>query len=107
MSLLAFTTPAFAEDDNAPAAPNSGQSGIQNPEGRQNGESGEFNHRVDERHEGSGEIIQFISVGGALIVAALLGTSLLGLVGGVLAVPIAAALILILDEVVFPKTDNS
>jgi predicted PurR-regulated permease PerM len=41
------------------------------------------------------------------IVAALLGTSLLGLVGGVLAVPIAAAVILILDEVVFPKTDNS
>lgn len=72
LSLLAFTTPAFAEDDNAPVAPNSGQSGIQNPEGRQNGESGEFNHRVDERHEGSGEIIQFISVGGALIVAALL-----------------------------------
>ena len=41
------------------------------------------------------------------IVAALLGTSLLGLIGGVLAVPIAAAVILILDEVVFPKTDNS
>ena len=41
------------------------------------------------------------------IVAALLGTSLLGLIGGVLAVPIAAAVILILDEVIFPKTDNS
>jgi predicted PurR-regulated permease PerM len=41
------------------------------------------------------------------IVAALLGTSLLGLVGGVLAVPIAAAILLIMDEVVFPKTDNS
>ncbi len=41
------------------------------------------------------------------IVAALLGTSLLGLVGGVLAVPIAAAVLLIMDEVVFPKTDNS
>lgn len=41
------------------------------------------------------------------IVAALLGTSLLGLVGGLLAVPIAAAVILIMDEVVFPKTDNS
>jgi predicted PurR-regulated permease PerM len=41
------------------------------------------------------------------IVAALLGTSLLGLVGGVLAVPVAAAILLIMDEVVFPKTDNS
>jgi len=41
------------------------------------------------------------------IIAALLGTSLLGLVGGLLAVPIAAAVLLILDEVVFPKADNS
>jgi predicted PurR-regulated permease PerM len=41
------------------------------------------------------------------IVAALLGTSLLGLVGGVLAVPIAAAILLIMDEVIFPKADNS
>jgi len=41
------------------------------------------------------------------IVAALLGTSLLGLVGGVLAIPIAAAILLIMDEVVFPKTDNA
>ena len=41
------------------------------------------------------------------IVAALLGTSLLGLVGGLLAVPIAAAVLLIMDEVVFKKTDNS
>jgi predicted PurR-regulated permease PerM len=30
---------------------------------------------------------------------------LLGLVGGVLAVPIAAAVLLIMDEVVFPKSD--
>lgn len=41
------------------------------------------------------------------IVAALLGTSLLGLVGGVLAVPIAAAVLLIMDEVIFPKADNA
>ena len=41
------------------------------------------------------------------IVAALLGPSLLGLVGGLLAVPIAAAVLLIMDEVVFPKTDNA
>ena len=41
------------------------------------------------------------------IIAALLGSSLLGLVGGLLAVPIAAAILLILDEVVFPRTDNA
>jgi predicted PurR-regulated permease PerM len=41
------------------------------------------------------------------IIAALLGTSLLGLIGGLLAVPIAAAILLILDEVVFPRADNS
>jgi len=41
------------------------------------------------------------------IIAALLGTSLLGLIGGLLAVPIAAAILLILDEVVFPRTDQS
>jgi predicted PurR-regulated permease PerM len=39
------------------------------------------------------------------IIAALIGTSLLGLIGGILAVPIAAAVLLILDEVVYPKAD--
>ena len=39
------------------------------------------------------------------IIAALIGTSLLGLIGGLLAVPIAAAVLLILDEVVFPKAE--
>ena len=39
------------------------------------------------------------------ILAAMLGTSLLGLVGGLLAVPVAAAVMLILEEVVFPKQD--
>jgi predicted PurR-regulated permease PerM len=41
------------------------------------------------------------------IIAALVGSTLLGLVGALLAVPIAASLILILDEVVFPRSDNS
>jgi len=41
------------------------------------------------------------------IIAALLGTSLLGLIGGLLAVPIAAAVLLIIDEVVFPRADQS
>lgn len=41
------------------------------------------------------------------IVSALIGASLLGLVGGILAVPIAASIILILEEVVYPKADQS
>ncbi|MEI6649340.1 MAG: AI-2E family transporter [Actinomycetes bacterium] len=41
------------------------------------------------------------------IIAALTGTSLLGLVGGILSIPIAAAVLLILDEVVYPKAANS
>jgi len=41
------------------------------------------------------------------IIAALVGTSLLGLVGGILAVPMAAAVLLIMDEVVYPRADQS
>jgi len=41
------------------------------------------------------------------ILAAMLGTSLLGLVGGLLAVPVAAAIMLILEEVVFPKQNQA
>jgi predicted PurR-regulated permease PerM len=41
------------------------------------------------------------------IIAALLGSTLFGLIGAILAVPFAAALLLILEEVVFPKTDRS
>jgi predicted PurR-regulated permease PerM len=45
--------------------------------------------------------------GAVTIIAALLGTSLLGLVGGLLAVPVAASIILILEEVVFPRAEKS
>lgn len=49
-----------------------------------------------------------LSVPGAVtIISALIGSSLLGLIGGLLAVPIAASVILILDEVVFPRAENS
>ncbi len=49
-----------------------------------------------------------LSVPGAVtIVAALIGSSLLGLVGGLLAVPIAASIILILDEVVIPRANKA
>lgn len=44
--------------------------------------------------------------GAVTIISALLGTSLLGLVGALLAVPIAASIILILEEVVFPQSDK-
>jgi len=45
--------------------------------------------------------------GAVTIIAALIGSSLLGLVGGLLAVPVAASIILILDEVVIPRANNS
>jgi predicted PurR-regulated permease PerM len=41
------------------------------------------------------------------IIAALVGATLMGLVGALLAVPMAASALLILDEVVFPRADNS
>ncbi len=40
------------------------------------------------------------------MIAALVGVSLLGVIGGLLAVPIAAAILLIFDEVVFPKAER-
>lgn len=49
-----------------------------------------------------------MSVPGAVtIISALIGSSLLGLVGGLLAVPVAAAIILILDEVIIPRAEAS
>jgi predicted PurR-regulated permease PerM len=45
--------------------------------------------------------------GAVTIISALIGSSLLGLVGGLLAVPVAASIILILDEVVIPRANNS
>lgn len=41
------------------------------------------------------------------IIAVMIGSSLLGLVGGILAVPLAAAVLLILEEVVYPQSDRS
>jgi predicted PurR-regulated permease PerM len=49
-----------------------------------------------------------LAVPGAItIISALIGTSLLGLVGGLLAVPVAASIILILEEVVFPRAEQN
>lgn len=45
--------------------------------------------------------------GAVTIIAALIGTSLLGLVGGLLAVPVAASIILIMEEVVFPRSEQN
>ncbi|MEY3636625.1 MAG: hypothetical protein RL147_1054 [Actinomycetota bacterium] len=49
-----------------------------------------------------------LSVPGAVtIISALIGSSLLGLVGGLLAVPVAASIILILNEVVIPRANKA
>jgi predicted PurR-regulated permease PerM len=49
-----------------------------------------------------------LSVPGAVtIISALIGSSLLGLVGGLLAVPVAASIILIFDEVVIPRANKA
>lgn len=49
-----------------------------------------------------------MSVPGAVtIIAALIGSSLLGLIGGLLAVPVAASIILIMDEVLIPRAEAS
>ena len=45
--------------------------------------------------------------GAVTIISALIGSSLLGLVGGLLAVPVAASIILILDEVVIPRANKA
>jgi predicted PurR-regulated permease PerM len=45
--------------------------------------------------------------GAVTIISVLIGSSLLGLVGGLLAVPVAASIILILDEVVIPRAEKS
>ena len=48
-----------------------------------------------------------LSVPGVItLISAMIGSSLLGLIGGLLAVPVAASIILILNEVVWPRTEN-
>lgn len=48
-----------------------------------------------------------LSVPGVItLISAMVGTSLLGLIGGLLAVPVAASIILILKEVVWPRMDK-
>jgi predicted PurR-regulated permease PerM len=41
------------------------------------------------------------------IVAVLVGGSLLGIVGGLVAIPTAVAIGIVLDEYVFPRTDSA
>jgi len=41
------------------------------------------------------------------IIAVLIGSSLLGLIGGMVSVPLAAAVMLIMDEVVYPNLDKA
>lgn len=72
IALLAFTTPALADNDNAPHQNQSGQPGVRNPEKHENGERGEPSHRINEFGEGGFEAIQFVLIGGAIVVALLL-----------------------------------
>ena len=72
IALLAFATPALADNDDAPHQNQSGQPGVRNPENHEKGERGEPNHRINEFGEGGFEAIQFILIGGAVVVAVLL-----------------------------------
>jgi hypothetical protein len=67
IGLLAFASPVHADDDHG----NPGAPGIQNPENHGPGDGRNFEHRIDDRHEGF-EGIQFLIIGGALVVAVFL-----------------------------------
>ena len=72
IALCAFATPAFADNDNAPLPSESGQGGIRNPENHESGEKHEPRHRIDEFGESGVEAIQFVLIGGAIVIAVLL-----------------------------------
>lgn len=72
IALFAFTSPALADNDNG-ANQNQGEnSGPRNPENHEGGEGREPKHRIGEFGEGGFEGIQFVVVGGAIVVAVLL-----------------------------------
>jgi hypothetical protein len=71
IALVAFAAPVHAEDDQN----RNGQPGVVNPEGRGEGhDRGGFKHEINESHENF-EAIQFIVIGGALVIALLLAYS--------------------------------
>lgn len=81
IALIAFAAPVHAADDQTPPRDGSGQqdrngqSGIENPEGRGEGHDRRgFEHEINESHE-SFEIVQFVLIGGALVIAVLLAYS--------------------------------
>lgn len=72
LAIFSFATPAIADNDNAPGRNQDGQSGIHNPESHERGERNEPRHRIDEFGEGGFEAIQFLLVGGAVVIAVVL-----------------------------------
>ena len=72
LAAMAFATPAIAEDDGQNPPATTGQNGIQNPEGPGQKERGGFEHRINESGENGFEAVQFLLIGGALVVAVLL-----------------------------------
>lgn len=81
IALATFAVPAHAEDNNKPPQTgnelqqHNGQDGIPNPENHEGGEGREFKHQITESEESGFEIVQFLVVGGAIVVAALLAYS--------------------------------
>lgn len=68
IAMIAFAAPVHAEDDQN----QNSQPGVVNPEGRGEGhERGGFKHEINESHENF-EAIQFVLIGGALVIAVLL-----------------------------------
>lgn len=72
IGLLAFASPVMADQDNSPSPNQNGHSGIKNPEEHGKGERGEYRHRISEDEEHGFEAIQFVLIGGALVIAILL-----------------------------------
>ena len=76
LALLAFATPALADNDSQPPQPassqQSGAAGIPNPENHGGREGREFEHHVDENKESGFELIQFVLIGAAIVIALLL-----------------------------------
>lgn len=69
LSAIAFSSPVIADSDNGGNHNQSEQPGIKNPEERNDGEKREYRHHIGEDGEHGFEAIQFVLIGGALVVA--------------------------------------
>ena len=69
IAMTALISPAHADNDNGKNPEQNSQPGIRNPEERDGGEKREYRHRVGELDEHGFEWIQFVLIGGALVIA--------------------------------------